>query len=60
MLDPYTPLLPTADPVLLLRPDRLYLQSPDPLPAALLLCMWAATATGLLGAVTDEYSWVDR
>lgn len=49
-----------AEPGLLAQPWKLYATSPDPLPAVLLLSLWASTATLVLGVATDEYSWVDR
>ena len=46
--------------MLALRPDQFFLSSRDPLEPALLLWAWAVWLTAALGAVTDEYSWVDR
>ncbi len=44
----------------LLRPDQVYLASRDPLAPVLLVCLWFVVATAVLGAATQEFSWVDR
>lgn len=44
----------------MLRWDKIFLESPDPLPATTLLCAYVTFATWGLGVWYDEYSWVDR
>lgn len=42
------------------RPDLIYLKFSDPFVPILYISLWIAFITGLIGGITQEFSWVDR